>query len=204
MKKSIFQYHNIFPYLKVILIPAMIITSLLFIIGCMQAPPPYNPWEYKTEGISLEIQTDTAINLYGGESHTVKLAVYQLTDNGPFLDLTKSQEGFSQLLKVDKFDPSVVGRDQLIVQPKEKKKVILDRVENTRWVGIVAGYYEPENGVPPHVLVQASLIEKRKTLIRRMFESLGLLPVKDMRSVPPTTVRLMLTSVNMYEMDTKQ
>ena len=102
------------------------------------------------------------------------------------------------------FDPSVVGRDQLIVQPKEKKKVILDRVENTRWVGIVAGYYEPENGVPPHVLVQASLIEKRKTLIRRMFESLGLLPVKDMRSVPPTIVRLMLTSVNMYEMDTEQ
>ncbi len=177
---------------------------LLCFTGCMQTPPPYNPWEYKPEGISLEIQTDTAINLYGGESHTVKMAVYQLTDNGPFLNLTKTKEGLSQLLEIDKFDPSVVGRDQYIVQPNEQRKVILDRVENTRWLGIVAGYYEPENGLPPHVLKEVSLIEKRKTLIRRLFENLGLLPVKDMRRVPPTIVRLKLTSVNMYEMDTEQ
>lgn len=168
---------------------------------CTQPSPPVNPWGYLHEGITINIKADSTLNRYEGKEHTLKLVVYQLTDNGSFLDLSKTSEGANRLLKADKFDPAVVGRDLLIVKPYENKRIVLGRVENAKWVGMIAGYFQPEGGVPPSVLVEIPLITKRKTLIRGMFESLGLLPQKDMRTVPSIEINVMLTAITMYKME---
>lgn len=179
---------------------AFLITGItLSSMYCAQTAPPVNPLSYLHDGIRINIRADSTLNRFEGKAHTLKLAVYQLTDNSGFVDLAKTADGINQLLKIEKFDPTVVGRDRLIIQPNENKSITIGRVENAKWVGIVAGYYQPAGGIPPNVLVEIPLIVKRKTIIRRMFESMGLLSQKDMRMVPFMEISVSLTDITMFK-----
>ncbi|MBF0202331.1 MAG: type VI secretion lipoprotein TssJ, partial [Desulfamplus sp.] len=46
-----------------------------------------------------------------------------------------------QLLKAESFDPGVKFIQKVFLEPGSSGKLILDRGEQSRWVGIVAGYY---------------------------------------------------------------
>ncbi len=74
------------------------------------------------------------------------MLVYQLENINSFKQLTKDEAGIEKLLQSEKFDAAVLSIDQLIIEPGDNKTFLLDRVENTKWVGIVAGYYSLKPG----------------------------------------------------------
>ncbi|MBN1578983.1 MAG: type VI secretion system lipoprotein TssJ [Chitinispirillaceae bacterium] len=177
---------------------------------CGRCTPPPQPdlYTYRAKGLQLDIRADQMLNSYAGEAHSLKLVIYQLSDNGAFIERQKSSDGLKLLLKEKKFDPTVVGYDQIIVHPNESRIHSFDRINQAKWVGIVAGFYcaeveddkcpSPLNQIPS-VLVQIPSIPKKKSFIRRAGEFLKLLTPSDIYYVPQIAIQLMLTSQTIYE-----
>ena len=97
-------------------------------------------WSYAPGGIHLVYQSDSLLNNYDSKPHALLCLVYQLKSINGFKKLTASRDGLLHLLKGESFDSSVMGVGRLFIQPSHKDTVKLSRVENAKWVGIVAGY----------------------------------------------------------------
>ncbi len=116
---------------------------ILFALSCASAPktetaPARN---FEPKSIEIKISASGLLNAVNDEPHTLVMLVYQLENINSFKQLTKDENGVEKLLQSEKFDSSVLSIDQLIIEPGDNKTFLLDRVENTKWVGIVAGYY---------------------------------------------------------------
>jgi predicted component of type VI protein secretion system len=64
-----------------------------------------------------------------------------------------------KLLYAGSIDPTFIRTDKFIVQPGERKTIILDRGENVRWIGVVAGYYELKPGLVSQTFQIPTVIE---------------------------------------------
>jgi type VI secretion system VasD/TssJ family lipoprotein len=109
----------------------------LALSSCASAPV----WKYEKDAISLLYKSDSQLNSYQGNPHTIMLCIYQLRDPNAFNQLIEDEEGLSKLLECGKFDQSVTSSKRLVVYPAKETTETLDRAEGTKYVGIVAGYY---------------------------------------------------------------
>lgn len=120
----------------------VIILCLLFITSCGgKHPNPEPEWEYKPKSIQISISADHMLNEFQGSSHALQLVVYQFDSINKFVELAEYRDGLKKLLKAQNFDPSVQAVKKIFVDPGETKKLILDRAEKAKYVGIVAGYF---------------------------------------------------------------
>lgn len=130
------------------------------LVACgASAPPPPPPhslvaeepglvlWPRAEKAVRLRLSADRDLNMYGSKAHSLQICVYQLDKPDAFLDLAKTQEGVTTLLKAEAFDKSVKNVVRLFVQPLEDAVYELDRAESATFVGIVCGYFDaaPEN-----------------------------------------------------------
>lgn len=109
--------------------------------SCSHSPDPVPSWEFGPGGIKISYTADRNLNAMGDKPHALLLAVYQLTDPNPFNKLAKYQEGLKKLLEGQDVDPTVTAVRKVFVEPGGSKTIELDRMEKTKWVGVVAGYY---------------------------------------------------------------
>ncbi|WP_303721784.1 type VI secretion system lipoprotein TssJ [Malonomonas rubra] len=91
--------------------------------------------------IRLEISADQQLNFHQGIPHSLKLCIYQLSDPNSFKQLTHDMNGLYDLLDCKRYDSSVKVAQQEFVHPGKHQNLTFDRAEGTRFVGIVAGYY---------------------------------------------------------------
>jgi len=146
-----------------------IIYLLILILICACASKTVKPiklWPYEEKAIILELKASNKLNLYEEIPHTLVICVYQLKDPNAFNQYIEDEEGIIHLLECNRFDESVMGFKKLVIQPGEEQKAILDRAENARYVGIVAGYYNLEKKQVIR-LYNIPLIEEKKGFIRR-------------------------------------
>ena len=101
-------------------------------------------WTFSAKAIEIRFKADTTLNYYEGEPHTLAVAVYQLSDPSVFAGYRASREQLTEIMDARRFDNSVTTFDQFFIQPGEERVIRLDRAENTRYVGIVAGYYQSD------------------------------------------------------------
>ena len=117
----------------------IILSILLFTVSCSSDKTTVPP--IKPGGIVINYYTDKFLNPYDGHAHSLMLAVYQMDNINAFHQLANTTVGIQNLLTLNKFDASVMGIDSKFVYPDESGVITLDRMENTKWIGIVAGYY---------------------------------------------------------------
>ena len=151
---------------SVFLLPVLLIL-LLPSCAAKKKPNPADPslvWGFGEKAIEISYKADKNLNLYDEKSHTILMCLYQLSDPNIFNELSKSEDGLNKLLNCSRFDQSVVGFMKIIVQPGESKNLSLDRAENAKWAGIVAGYY---NLSPDMVtrLFEIPVVTERKWLL---------------------------------------
>jgi type VI secretion system VasD/TssJ family lipoprotein len=118
----------------------LVLFFLLTVISCASAPK----YIYEEGAINLHLKSGPDVNLYDGKPHTLLLCVYQLKDPNAFNQLFDEEDGISKLLECSRFDASVMSSKRLVVQPKEETTKTLDRSEGTKYVGIIAGYFQME------------------------------------------------------------
>lgn len=153
--------------------PFIFLLSLLFFLSFLSScatskkagsADPALVWGFEKKAIEISYQADKNLNLYDEKPHTILMCLYQLSDPNVFNELSKSEDGLNKLLTCSRFDESVVGFMQIIVQPGESKSLYLDRAENAKWAGLVAGYYNLSPGLIT-CLFEVPIVTKRKWLL---------------------------------------
>lgn len=117
-----------------------LITCLFLMVSCASTtikPPEY---KYAKDSIQITVKADKQLNRYEGAPHTLMACVYQLDSRNSFNLLAGDIDGLYTLLECSLFDASVTSVERLIIQPGQLSTVVYDRVDNTRYVAVVAGY----------------------------------------------------------------
>jgi len=155
---------------KELKIICLIIASfVLCSCAAKQLPPP--EWIFQKEAIRLHIMADDKLNFYEDTAHTLALCIYQLTDPNSFNQFAGDEEGLYSLLECGLFEASVATAKRLIIHPDQEIKLILDRAENAKYLGVVAGY-NMEDGLEkermirlfeiPVEVISEGIIKKKK------------------------------------------
>jgi type VI secretion system VasD/TssJ family lipoprotein len=98
--------------------------------------------QWQKEGILLHIVSDSQLNLYQGNHHTLLICVYQLKDPNTFNNMTEDSAGISKLLECDRSELNAVSSKKLVLQPEREISEFLDKAEGAKYIGVVAGYYQ--------------------------------------------------------------
>jgi type VI secretion system VasD/TssJ family lipoprotein len=97
---------------------------------------------FQKEAISLTITSDKQLNLYNGSPHSLSLCVYQLSEPNGFIQLGDEKDGAGKLMGCNRFDASVAYTKRIVVHPGQEIVDVSDRAEGTRYIGIIAGFYD--------------------------------------------------------------
>lgn len=150
----------------IFLLPFLLV---LFLFSCAggkksNSADPAVVWGFGKKAIEISYTADKNLNLYDEKPHTMLMCLYQLSDPNVFNELSKSKDGLNKLLGCSRFDQSVLSFMRIIVQPGESKKLSLDRAENAKWAGVVAGYYSLNPDMTTR-LFEIPVVAERKLLL---------------------------------------
>lgn len=107
--------------------------------SCAEKNIPIN-WSHQKDGIKISIAANSDLNIdEKGDAHTLFICAYQLENTNKFVALTDEAVGLEKLLQCENFE-TVLNSSPIVVAPNEKKVYQFDRIENTKYVGIIAGY----------------------------------------------------------------
>jgi type VI secretion system VasD/TssJ family lipoprotein len=124
---------------KNILICFLLLMSITMASCAMISGTPQ--YTYEKEAIVLYVKSDPQLNLYRNSPHTLMLCLYQFRDPNMFNQLMDEKDGLQKLLECNRFDASVTSAKSFVVSPNTNKVEKIDRVEGTKYVVLVAGYY---------------------------------------------------------------
>ena len=97
---------------------------------------------FQKDAISLTITSDKQLNLFNSSPHSLSLCMYQLTEPNGFIQLSDEKEGAGKLMECGRFGSSVAYAKRVIVHPGQETTDVSDRAEGTRYIGIIAGYFD--------------------------------------------------------------
>ncbi|WP_321910610.1 MULTISPECIES: type VI secretion lipoprotein TssJ [unclassified Paraburkholderia] len=120
------------------------IAGVLALAACGSTPPK-DPladvnWSYAADSIILEISADPALNQYDGQSHTLLLGIYESGDAQAFRNLTAEPSSLADTMASGKVPQAFSQFSRYVVSPGQHSWLILDRAQNTRAIGVAAGY----------------------------------------------------------------
>jgi type VI secretion system VasD/TssJ family lipoprotein len=98
-------------------------------------------WPYAKNGIMIELAADIDLNFYANRAHTLVLGVLQLDDEKAFPKLLTQPAELMKSLSTGNLPAGVLQLDRYVVSPDARLLVEIDRVQDAKFVGIVAGYY---------------------------------------------------------------
>lgn len=130
---------------------------------------------FASKAIQIEYRADPNLNLYQDKPHTLAFVVYQLSDINPFTNLTKDAAGLTTLLKGEAFDKTVMAVNRFFIEPGSANRLDIDRYENVKWVGIVAGYYDLTPGQVTRSYEMPVLIDTKGMIFKTNEAKMGLL-----------------------------
>jgi len=136
-------------WIRLLVVMAMV--PLLYTCGTTWT---YNPkWRsqdvrpdfiFGKDAIEVTLRSDPRLNLYEDEPHALRVCVYQLDSPRAYNQLAGQSKGLMTLLSCNLFDGSVISARAVTVHPGKNERVLIDRVDETQYIGIVAGYQKLE------------------------------------------------------------
>ncbi|MDE3224401.1 MAG: type VI secretion lipoprotein TssJ [Nitrospirota bacterium] len=99
-------------------------------------------WTYGSNAITVEVKPDPNLNLFGGQPHTLALGVYQTADPNAFISLLNDPAAIGKLFATGYASAGTLGFTRYIIEPGKPKTITVDRAQNAKYVGIVAGYFK--------------------------------------------------------------
>jgi predicted component of type VI protein secretion system len=99
-------------------------------------------WPYAKEAILVDMVADIDLNFYSNQPHTLVLGVVQVADAKVFVDWLAKPEAVLKTLVSGKAATEVLKFERYVVSPGKKTALKIDRVQDAKFVGFVAGYYQ--------------------------------------------------------------
>jgi predicted component of type VI protein secretion system len=98
-------------------------------------------WPYAKNAILIELASDVELNFYSNRAHTMVLGVLQFDDEKAFPKLLTQPNDLVKALSSGKLPAGALQFDRYVVSPDARLLLEIDRVQDAKFVGIVAGYY---------------------------------------------------------------
>lgn len=98
-------------------------------------------WDYARNAIQIELVANADMNSYFNQPHTLVLGVFQLEDSKAFLQMLGDPKTLTAMLASGTPSKDILQMDRFVVTPDKRTILDLDRVQDAKFVGIVAGYY---------------------------------------------------------------
>lgn len=98
-------------------------------------------WEYAAKAIQIELASDDNLNAYVNQPHTLVMGVFQIEDAKAFMALLGNADKLKTILATGDAGQDVLQLDRYVVSPGKRTILDIDRVQDAKYVGIVAGYY---------------------------------------------------------------
>lgn len=122
----------------------------------LQTSPPW----YAEAGIALTIKTEPMLNAWKGMPNALSLVILQSRDRQSLESLITSEKEVRTLFSGAALPADILSIDRITAMPGQQTTLHLNRVENTRYLAVVAGYY-PVPGIEQAVLVSIPMAVTR-------------------------------------------
>ena len=99
-------------------------------------------WPFSKNGIMIELASDLDLNYYSGQAHTLVLGILQFDDEKTFPKLLTKPTDLMKSLTSGNLPAGVLQLDRYVLSPDTRLLLEVDRVQDAKFVGIVAGYYQ--------------------------------------------------------------
>ncbi|CBL44797.1 Hypothetical protein HDN1F_12140 [gamma proteobacterium HdN1] len=150
-------------------------------------------WPLDEGAIQLRILAAPQSNLHRGRPHALIVRVIQMSDAKPFQVRRDNLFGLKEMLTVNDFDKTaVLSVNDYSILPGSEQMLTLDRLENSRYIGIVAGFFEL-NGRQSARLIAIPPTDTRSTTkrwIQRL--SFGFFGAPDASSLRAARLKILL------------
>lgn len=107
---------------------------------------PASQWVYESKSIVLHLRSDTQLNSYLGQPHTLMVKVLQLTDVAVISEFKESAFGLSDLMsdKATTLSSSILKETPIMIGPDQTRRVVIDREQDARYIVLIAGYFDSD------------------------------------------------------------
>jgi type VI secretion system VasD/TssJ family lipoprotein len=99
-------------------------------------------WGYQKNGVMIELVSSNDLNFYANEPHTLVMGVYQLSDSKTFMKMLTNVPQMMKGLETGKTEDGVLSLERYVVSPGRRTTMKIDRVQDARFIGIFAAYYQ--------------------------------------------------------------
>lgn len=98
-------------------------------------------WDYARGAIQIELVANADMNAYFNQAHTLVLGLFQIDDAKTFMQLVNDPKTLTQMLASGNPGKEILQLDRYVVSPDKRTLLTLDRVQDAKYLGVVAGYY---------------------------------------------------------------
>ncbi|MFA9460259.1 type VI secretion system lipoprotein TssJ [Thiohalorhabdus methylotrophus] len=130
-----------------------------------KAVVPQGDWVYEDKALAFHLEGAETLNAYRGRSHSLRVTLIQLAKPAKFNELRGTPTGLGRLLTDEELG-AVLSRETVTLYPGEGQALTLDRAEQARFLGIVAGYYDLDAGKVTR-LIPIPPMHDRKSLFQK-------------------------------------
>jgi predicted component of type VI protein secretion system len=99
-------------------------------------------WPFAKNGIMIELSSDLDLNYYSGQAHTLVLGILQFDDEKAFPKLLTKPADLMKSLTSGNLPTGALQLDRYVLSPDTRLILEVDRVQDAKFIGIVAGYYQ--------------------------------------------------------------
>lgn len=117
------------------------------------------PW-YAEAGIVVNVKTEPTLNAWKGLANSVSLLILQARDQHSLNALVASEKAARALFSGAALPPQILAIDRFTALPGQQATLHVNRVENARYVAVIAGYY-PVPGAQQAAVVAVPVEIKR-------------------------------------------
>lgn len=124
-----------------------VVATLIVLTGCAAGVTAEQAradvqWDYTPDALRLEIDASSRLNEYQNAPHTLLLTIFQTADAQAFRNLASDPERLRAALAAGASATGIVQITRYVVAPGARVALSIDRAQQVRYVGIIAGYYD--------------------------------------------------------------
>ncbi|AOJ73481.1 MULTISPECIES: type VI secretion system lipoprotein TssJ [Burkholderia] len=101
-------------------------------------------WDYVPDALRIDIDASPRLNEYLNAPHTLLLTIFQTADAQAFRNLADDPDRLRATLAAGETATGFIQTTRYVVSPGARVALSIDRVQQARYFGIVAGYYDTD------------------------------------------------------------
>jgi len=103
-------------------------------------------WSFEKQAITVHVLSSKNLNWSDNHSHTLILGIAEIRDPNGFLPLVQNPDRAMETLATGQKQSGILTVRRFIIPPGTDGEIVLDRMREAMYIGIIAGYSDYSSG----------------------------------------------------------